>query len=434
MDYKPKYLKYKTKYIQKQNQFGGVKRKKNNKHEKHNDENHDEKTIIEFINNSSIAKIKEALPKLLHDTITYCDKIIGRGMMGEVTISAIGKTVDVKVNSVIIKMPVVIKKAYNQGIFEMNVIEDKLYISSYMDITTEAIILLYVSKLWYKKLSPHLPFMIGFGKCEPNNNMLVDRIITEKHGLEKEIEIKINGLNQGPFWHPDPTYNWDDPSYKTNFATMGDLLSYVCKYQNNGSITLPNKRTCNIFELFDYLTISYLCTHDMLFKNNILLSDMHPGNIFIHWLNPNSYMGDTNLENIKHIIYKIDGKYIKIDTFGLLLKIGDIGASILHLKSDVFILGQGVDLNKSYNVVKYIMKNSSGCHNFLYNFKYMLPFSLYSKTIAFKILSTYPYSEISGIDIDYKLMNDFLSPIEMLKYFTKYFIKNPKKSLETLIV
>ena len=113
--------------------------------------------IIRFISSSKIKKIKSDLPGLLKNMSAFCNEIIGKGMMGSVMIQNVGKTMKIRIKDVIIEIPVVIKKAYNIGSFEMNIIDNKIYISCYKDITTEAILLYYVSQLWYKKKSPHLP-------------------------------------------------------------------------------------------------------------------------------------------------------------------------------------------------------------------------------------------------------------------------------------
>ena len=86
-------------------------------------------------------------------------------------------------------MNIVIKKANEEGNFYIKTINKKLYIYGYLNITLEAIILSYFNELWHKKISPHLPFMIGYSSCGSKNNVFVDKIITERHGLSKNIDI-----------------------------------------------------------------------------------------------------------------------------------------------------------------------------------------------------------------------------------------------------
>mgnify|MGYP003333930748 CR=1 FL=1 len=63
------------------------------------------------------------------------------------------------------------------------------------------------------------------------------------------------------------------------------------------------------------MSISYLATHELLTVNNIMPSDMHDGNIFIHWLNENSYFENKCIKDVEEIVYKINNKFYKIKTF-----------------------------------------------------------------------------------------------------------------------
>jgi hypothetical protein len=381
--------------------------------------------IIDFIMTEPIKKIINDLPRILVDEKNWCDKIIGEGMMGKVSISEIGNTVEFKLKDKNIIIPVVTKKARQAGIFGMKIIKKKLYIYSYENIVTEALILLFTRKIWHKMISPHLPLIIGFGSCDKNINTILDTIITERHGLDEPVEIKKDGYIETPLIFPE--YNREHEN-KSTLATLYELMIYINLKKKGNSVILPNSETCDIIELCDYLTISYLHTHDLLLKNNITLYDMHNSNIFIHWLNKNSYMGDKNIQNIKYIIYKFNDKYIKIKTFGLILKIGDIGASILQPRTDIVILGlAGGDIEKHYNLVDQLVKPNYTCHKFLYNIQSSLSTNLYEKTIAYKILSSYPYAEINRYKtIQYNLLYDMLTPYEMLEKYEKYIIDKPK--------
>lgn len=413
--YQYKYKKYKTKYLNLINQTGGQKKQ----------------NLISFIKNSSFEKIKEELPKILFDNVTYCDKFLGRGMMGEVIESAVGNTMNIKTGNITITIPVVIKKANEDGNFDIKTINNNLYIYSYRNLVGEAIILTYISELWHKKVSPHLPLMVGYGSCN-KDNIIIDKIITERHGLDHKVKTKITGFYPDPFWHPDPEYDPNNLYFDSTLATLNALFNYIYLTRKGESVTLPNSVQCNIVELCDYLTISYLCTRDLLQKHKITLADMHPGNLFIHWLNDNSYMGDKNIGHIKTIIYKHKKHYIKIKTFGLILKVGDVGASIIVPKPNVFILGQACDLEKTYPILEHIIKPNGEIFPEIFSF--ILPTSLYQKTIAYKIMSTYPYSEIKHWNMPYKLLDATLSASDMLDHFSDYFVDKPVKSKDTLII
>lgn len=414
MSYEYKYLKYKTKYSQLK-MHGGA----NN--------------IIEFINNSSFEKIKNELHKLLLNKATYCDKVIGKGMMGEVIISAIGKTMDVKINNTIINMPIVLKKANTVGTFDMSIINDTLYIYSYKDLTGEALILIYVNDLWHKKVSPHLPYMLGYGSCG-NDKVTVNRIITERHGLEEEIKVKINGIYLKPIMHPDPDYIPNNPFYKTNLATLQDMFRYILMCEKNDIMTLPNNTKCSVSKLCDFLVISYLHTHALLVDYDITLLDMSPSNIFIHWLNENSYMGNQNINNTKYIVYKLkSGRYLKIETYGLILKVGDLGASVVHPKPNLFIMGQGVNLDKTHHMIQYLIDPRLAVA-FLYYFKNALPYNVFSKTIIHKIISEYPYSELALGRVPFELLKNMEDPYDILEKFSFYLVDKPQSLSDILVI
>jgi hypothetical protein len=202
---------------------------------------------------------------------------------------------------------------------------------------------MYIHKLWYKTV--HLPLMFAYGTC--SNTKIVDKIITLRHGLVKPIEINMTGkiYNDNVLWNNKNKYN---EIIKNTIATMKELFIYIHYNKNkDGSIKLPNGQKCNVSEVFDYMCISYLATHELLCKNNIYPSDMHNKNIFIHWLNDNSYYNETNIKNIKEIIYKIDDKYYKIKTFGFVIILGDTGTFIIDLKKDKFIIGHINNIQKN---------------------------------------------------------------------------------------
>jgi hypothetical protein len=83
-----------------------------------------------------------------------------------------------------------------------------------------------------------------------------------------------------------------------------------------------------------YLCISFFATYHLLTENNIFPSDMHTANIFIHWLDDNSYYNTINIKNLKEIVYKIGKKYYKIKTFGFVL----ILCILLILKINYFLV------------------------------------------------------------------------------------------------
>jgi hypothetical protein len=297
---------------------------------------------------------------------------------------------------------------------------------------------MYIRKLYNK--SVHLPLIFGYGTCSEKN--IVNRIISYKYGLDKKINIDLSGkiYNDKELWVES---NNLDKKYifSSNIATLGELFSYIYYSKNkDGSVVLPNGIKCNnISELYDYICISYLATHQLLNENNIFPSDMHPGNIFIHWLNDNSYYNGENIKNIKEIIYKVNNKYYKIKTFGFVIILGDTGTFIINVKKDVIIVGQIWDIHKNYKLIKRRIQPEFTNTNFLFwNKNYLTPYE-FNNTICFKILNSEPYCSYPtyfwnyfGWDVSY--INNLKSTIELLEfYYKKYgvdkYIKNKNNIL-----
>ena len=184
-------------------------------------------------------------------------------------------------------------------------------------------------------------------------------------------------------------------------------------------MVLPNGIKCDIAELFDYLCISYLATHEFLTNNNIYPSDMHSGNIFIHWLNDNSYCDDKNIKNIKEIVYKVKNKYYKIKTFGLVLILGDTGTFIIKVKNDVLIVGQAWDIKNNYKLVSQRLKPEHTNMDFIKWNSRLIGKKDFIKTVGYNILNTEPYNENANGSLgwDKSYLEKLKSTIELLSFF-----------------
>jgi hypothetical protein len=376
--------------------------------------------IITFIEKESIDVIKNSIFETFKSTL-LCNKILGSGQMGTVYTTKISEFMPVKTSSnKIIKLPVVIKNTNKHGPIGTIMLEKKLYIYAYQNITLEAIILTYINKLWHKKLSPNLPFMIGSSCCDVDNPLSVSQIITEKHGLDQDIEIDINYFYGGPIWGP-----WSPNSNKwtSSLNTLYDLLRYInISEKINNNITLPNGITCNIIKLLDYICISYIHTHNLLCNNNITPTDMHEGNIFIHWLNDNSYLDDINLKNIKYIYYKYKDKIIKIETFGFILKIGDVGTFIVKPKKNIILIGHAYNIEINYKLIKQMSNPNYSLINFFRIFDHIQKY-LYKEIILNKIFKKYPYNNLTWYN-NKDILKKLFKPTKILSFYKKYFVDN----------
>jgi hypothetical protein len=379
--------------------------------------------IINFIQDATIIEIQKWLYVFLRYTHgTACDKYLGYGFIGSVKKNAFGPTYTLHYeNDIDVTIPIVIKETNVENELMMTVIENDLYIYNSRGINVEAIIMYFMKPLIQLKLSPHLPLIIEHGKCIFTETQPVDRIVSEMHGLSENIYVDLNGFYESPMWKHNDLFDPKNPAILSNFAVLEDLCLFInIKKNSDDEITLPNGITCNVIELIDYLSISYLVTYDLLKKYNIHLLDMHPQNVFIHWLTENSYMRDQYIGDTEYIFYKVGKTYYKIKTFGLLLKMGDIGASIIHPKKNVFIAGQVYDIESTYPIIKKLV-NTTKCHEFFTEFPKMLTTGTYRKTTGYSIINSKPYDELYWTGVTEDQFNQMLNPeLMLLKFFSKY--------------
>ena len=379
--------------------------------------------IIEYLKTASIDDIyKNLLAKLSKSDI--CETIIGEGAMGVVRTPKVGAERAITVGKKNIILPVVIKssKTDPDSIFRQHH-DKRLYIYSYRDITAEAIMLLAVRKLWEEKRSPHLPLILDYGTC---NSETVNEIVIERQGLSTPFTYEINWIDELPFWRPVSTLR---TSITNSMATLGELLQYIA--MGSKQCKLPNGVTCDVTTLLDYITISYLHTHDLLFSNGIMLQDMHPDNLFIHWLGESSHMGDRGIGGVEKIYYRVGKEYLGIETYGLLLKIGDIGASIYKPRKDIFVFGQCGNIEIASSIVDKIFFAQHTCAKFLKMLTDVVPFDFRKDMVSWNILTHYPYSTYDWtLPAGIKL----LTPSELLSKYTKYFVPRPNENDKIIII
>jgi hypothetical protein len=189
-----KYKKYNTKYLlleNTENQEGGSKKQKSDKFEE----------ILNFIKNSKKEKIQKELYERIQNN-DYCPVILGEGHFGKAYVPKINETFTFRIGKKDVELPIIIKETKNSNdsdiYFGTDIIDNILYISGFDNITTEALILMYVRKLWHNNV--HLPLILAYGTCSESS--MVDRIVTLKHGLPDFIEIDMRGkiYNEQPLW------------------------------------------------------------------------------------------------------------------------------------------------------------------------------------------------------------------------------------------
>lgn len=392
------------------------------------------KNILNFIEKSNNNDIEKGLiNKIKYNE--YCPIILGEGLFGRAYIPAEKNKINYNIGGKKVKLPIVVKETLysekSDSYFTMDILESKLYISGYKNLTTEALILMYIRELW--KETVHLPLLLGYGTCLNNN---VSKIITYRYGLKEPVKINLSGK----IFNPYP--NNSSEIFISSISTLRELLNYIhYKQESNGLVELPNGIKCNhISELYDYICISYLATHELLANNKIYASDMHPENIFIHWLNDESYYKDKKIKNIKEIVYKVDKKYYKIKTFGFVIILGDTGLFIKEIKKDKIIIGNIWNIRENIKFIEKQMCSSYTAMHFIIYSHLLLNFQDFIKTIAFKILKSKPYSlfplndwGLLGLDLSY--LDKLKTSKELLEYYyEKYGEKKYEKHEDNILI
>lgn len=342
--------------------------------------------IYNIIYKGKIDEIEQNVLGFLDKYATYCDQVLGEGYFGKVYISNFGQSVTIATKNMLIPLPAVIKQAKNVESFVIKKIDDKLYIYSQNGITTEALILFLISKLWYDSLNPHTPFILGIEKCTQIPNTL-SKIVIERQGWFDKMSIP-NMLYRPMMLHRT--------SIDTFFATLYDLYYYcITTMQKNMHVKLVNGIDVYLPDLLDNLFISYMHTSYIIRnKLGIILNDQHQHNIFIHWISKNSYIGEKSMKDVEYIYYEIDkNKYIKINTYGLLLKLGDLGTSIVIPNKNVYIIGDIIDVNDLKNVEIY--NDLMTYDDMFLNMKINLPQNVLEKTKIYKLFTQTPFNDIS---------------------------------------
>ena len=382
------------------------------------------KEIIKFISKSDKKTIKNKLHNILEYN-KFCPIVLGQGAFGKAYIPE-SKNIEVNIDNKKVNLPIVVKevitsenKDVNKPDINFDIIGNNLYIiGNFNGITSEAIILMYIKQLCTKTV--HLPLILGYGTCLENNK--INKIITTRLGLDKEIEVDLTGKVYGK-----------NKKHKSYITTLEDLYNYIYYSKNkDGSVILPNGIKCeNISELYDYICISYLATFHLLTENKIYPKDMQPSNIFIHWLNDTSYYNNENIKDCKNIIYKVNNKYYKIKTFGFVIVLGDAGCFLLQAKKDVIIVGYE---NYFETKVKMLCNYTIDNIDIIRNHDMITP-NEFIKSIAYKILNSEPYNLYPKYSHWGENITKNLSTPELLDfYYKKYGIDKYTKNKNTIFI
>ena len=393
--------------------------------------------LYDLLKNGTRDEIKNILPKMVYNIGVYCSTYFGQGSFGTVSAPAFGPIVPVKIGEETIYLAIVVKESkVNTGIMYFNEYLDNLILSSDLNLTTEGIMLYILSKCWYDGTSLHMPVLVGTGACDLQRTGIITHLIIEKCGLDTPIELTYTNRLV------EPTANIFNLMFtKMSYvSTVQDLCDYInLNYDDDYNCVLPNKNKIHYPDIIDNLTIFYLHTSAFLWnKFGMVLSDQHPGNIFVHWLNEYSRCGKKNISEIEYICYNIgNNKYLKVPTCGFIYKIGDIGCCIMNIQKNVTIIGNSVDNDAAYLFERINMykTNWSFYMEMISTLFGKLPYCIIIKTKIYKIIMNNNKLNkfVPGIGFDKNL--DIPTELELLnsKEFESMIINKPIDTNENKI-
>lgn len=349
--------------------------------------NGDKKTLFE--------NVLEEMDKIFR----YCDHVLGEGYFGKVTRNTVGAFFNVNIgkDNTVVTMPIVVKQSKRNGTIAKKEIGNVLFIYSNDNMTCEAMMLYMVSKLWYKGISPNLPFLVAAGNCD-NNPQITTHLMLEFNGLSPGIVIDRTKMLFSM------KHNFMYYTRYSTLTTFYDLCIYMLLNMDDKLMCkLPNNVIVYVPEIVDNFIISFLYTSNLLWnKLKLTLLDQHYENIYTHWINDTSYSGDRSLSELKTICFQLDkNKYLRINTHGIIFKIGDIGSSVMIPQKNVYIIGdiatQNVEMLKIYaNKIPVYLDT-------LTRLSLLMPQIILSNTKIYKILSKDPFNKYyfgNGIKMD----------------------------------
>lgn len=320
-------------------------------------------------------------------------------------------------------------------------IPDKIYIlASEQNIICELIFLMYVSKLWYESESPHVPFLIT---PLAHNDIKINSFLLEMNGLPHKFGYNVRKI---------PEYNIGQIYKLSHVENMYELIGFISNFytydkksdkylipkldfntvtdpdnnNNNAMVLNDTTPTVDVVELLDSLILSYIITlYQLKTKLKLTVADLHSRNIYISFLKYNNYVGSKTVTDLKTIVYNLkqNNKTYEIPVNDILLKIGDLGLSVICPKSDLYIISDTIAKDPiTWNRAIFAHKLPY-YERLLSDLCIVLPICILNKTIIKKIYDDVlsNYSSLEGYDFSYpteaEIIDMFFSKFETKKNY-----------------
>lgn len=412
--------------------------------------------IISLIKNTPSAELFDAINNMMSMAYTpQTREIFGEGSFGIVYRSTISPMFDVVVKNDTIRINTVVKKMkdFGGGFFmtsidqksfddsiskyfdatlkvpKINIADNTTILFSYDDITGEMIILMYLSKLWYDSITPHVPYLVM--PIVDNSVNKIDSLMLEMNGLPKPYTYKLRKSIPsilGKFMS------------MTHLETMFELLQFITNHyeydekndkymiprlvfhDSDDGIKLQKINAVDVVELIDSLMLSYLITiHQLKKLYKFSLSDQRLANIFLCYPQFGSFVGVKNISKLKAIRYDIGDESYKVRVHDVIIKIGDVGVAIVQPKDDLYITSYCNNTEYNHNKIPLISYLPTYIE-FLKEIDGILPSIISSRLISNRIMNSGKIKEftiVEGADFEYP------TEIELIReYYGHYKIGN----------
>jgi len=379
--------------------------------------------IIDYLRKNTNKEINANIVNKIMQLAYICEDKIGEGFFGKVYTPLISSIATVVVSDKLtLRFPIVVKESkHTEGKFHIYNSKKRMYLYSDRDLTAESLILFFISKFWYDTIFPYGPFLVSIHWCNNNQNVLIDRLVTQRHGYMETVVTDHKGIQFVGTYHK--SFN--------KLETIGTLFEAgfnKCDSDYNFTLDLyETKLKFNIVELVNYVILHFLVAVDYCDNKGLVLTDQHLDNIFISWISVDMiHVGSKYMRDVTDIYYKLgDGLVIKAPLRDILIKLGDIGSSVLKLKKDLWILGDVISEDDiASHVEKYFEQYVPSYMTALSGLRDILPHKVFNDSILNDIytdkhISKYTHSTGYVEPHKFPTANDILR-----KYFTQYIVKN----------
>jgi len=421
--------------------------------------------IMSIIKQSPKDQLIDNLKSAMHRYLKAATDIFGEGYFGRVTRPNYSPKMDVEVKDKTIKINTVLKQfkrpalniellTYNQEslndsikIFYENDKMQKdlsnIVIHSTMSglifddhMMGEMIILMYISKLWYESITPHVPYLLTPLSQDSNE---INALLLEMNGLPALYTYHKRLLDHN-------IYGRGGRYFSSHLENVFELLCFINNNytydEKNDIYLIPRLQfdidkdkqlkirdmtpTLDVVKLIDSIFLSFLITlHQLHTTLNLTLSDQKLDNVFLAFLEYDLHVGKRSLKNIKHIRYDMKSKSYTIPVYDIILKIGDVGSGVMKIRDDLILAGDicvqdcaGNDVHKIFFIDRLptyltfmIMMNNG------------LSIDIGSRLINYRILNSDKFKRVTlyeGVDLT------FPTAIQLIEEYFKDYLTDDK--------